>query len=49
MLEASADVRLNRRWSVNGFVGTMWGRDVVRRLFAGDRLTFFYLENVLSF
>jgi hypothetical protein len=49
VLEASADVRLNRRWSVNGFAGTMWGRDVVRRLFAGDRLTFFYLENVLSF
>jgi hypothetical protein len=48
-LEASAALRLNRRWSVNGFVGTMWGGDVVRRSFSGDRLTFFYLENALAF
>ncbi|MCA1583657.1 MAG: alginate export family protein [Acidobacteria bacterium] len=49
VLEASADVRLHRRWSVNGFIGTMWGGDVVRRLFAGDRLTFAYVENVVRF
>lgn len=49
VLEASADVRLHRRWSVNGYIGTIWGGDVVRTSFAGNRLTFFYLENVLSF
>ncbi len=49
VLEGWVDVAFNRRWSVNGYVGTIWGGDVVRRLFADDRLRFFYLENVLSF
>lgn len=49
VLEASAELRLQRHWSVNGYVGRMWGGDVVRQSFAGDRLTFFYLENVIAF
>lgn len=49
VIEGSADVRLNRHWSVNGYLGWMRGGDVVRRTFAGDQLTFFYLENVLRF
>lgn len=49
VLEASADLRVNRWWSVNGYVGTIRGGDVVRTSFAGNRLTFLYLENVLSF
>ncbi len=47
VLEGTADARLTRYWSVNGFVGRMWGGPVVRGLFAGDRLWFWYVENVL--
>jgi hypothetical protein len=47
--EGSIDVTLKRSWSMNGYLGWMKGADVVRRTFAGDRLVFFYLENVLSF
>jgi hypothetical protein len=49
VIEAAADLTINRKWSVNGYVGAIAGGDVVRNLFAGDRLTFFYFENVLSF
>jgi hypothetical protein len=49
VIEAAADVTLTRYSSINGYVGTMSGGDVVRSLFAGHRLTFFYLEHVLSF
>lgn len=49
VLDLAGDVQLRPYWSVNGYVGRMWGGDVVRRSFAGNRLTFFYLENVLSF
>ena len=47
--EGSVDVRLTRYWAMNGYLGWMKGGEVVRRTFAGDRLVFFYLENVLSF
>jgi hypothetical protein len=49
VIETAADLTLNRKWSVNGYFGAMAGGDVVRNLFAGDRLTFFYVENVLTF
>ena len=49
VLDQSVDLRLHRRWSVNAYVGTFWGGDVVRRSFLGDRLTFTYVENVLTF
>jgi hypothetical protein len=46
-LEATADVRLSRYWSINGYVGRMWGGPVVRGVFVDDRLTYWYVENVL--
>ena len=49
IVEGTADVRITRNWSVNGYAGWMRGGDVVRRLFAGDRLMFGYVENVLAF
>jgi hypothetical protein len=47
--EASADWTINRRWSINGYIGRMAAGDVVRATFAGDRLTFGYVENVIVF
>jgi hypothetical protein len=49
VFEGSADVTITKRWSVNGYAGTIAGGDVVRGNFAGDRLGFFYVENVLAF
>jgi hypothetical protein len=49
VVEGSVDWAINRRWSVNGYLGRMAGGPVVRSLFAGDRLTFFYIENVVGF
>ena len=47
VVEASAEVRLARYWSINGYAGRMWGGPVVRGNFAGDRLFYWYVENVL--
>ena len=47
VLEGTADVRLSRYWSVNGYAGRMWGGPVVRGVFADDRLFYWYVENVL--
>jgi hypothetical protein len=49
IVEGAADVTINRHWSVNGYIGRIAGGPVVRNLFAGERLTFFYLENVVGF
>ena len=49
MLEGSANRAISRHWSVNGYVGVMKGGDVVRGSFAGDWLTFAYLESVVQF
>ncbi len=49
ILEGSADRAISRHWSVNGYVGVMQGGDVVRRTFAGDWLTFAYVESVVQF
>ncbi len=49
VFEGSAAVTLSRRWSVNGFLGTIHGGRVVRSLFADDWLTFFYVEHVVRF
>jgi hypothetical protein len=35
--------------SLNGYAGCIQAGDVVRSNFAGDRLTFAYIENVLQF
>jgi hypothetical protein len=47
VLEGTADLRLSRYWSINGYAGRMWGGPVVRGVFAGDRLFYWYVENVL--
>ncbi len=47
ILEGSIDMPIEPWWSVNAYAGYMWGGDVVRRQFVGDRLTFWYVENVL--
>ena len=47
--EGSVDWTINRRWSINLYLGRMSGHDVVRTTFAGDRLTFGYVENVIRF
>ncbi|HQZ41091.1 MAG TPA: alginate export family protein [Vicinamibacterales bacterium] len=47
VLEASADVRVSRYWSINGYAARMWGGPVVRTRFASDRLVYWYVENVL--
>lgn len=47
VLEASADLRLFSFWSVNAYAGRMWGGEVVRSNFVGDRLFYWYIENVL--
>jgi hypothetical protein len=49
VVEGAADVTINSHWSVNGYVGRAIAGDVVRALFAGDRLTFAYVENVVAF
>jgi hypothetical protein len=47
--ELTADVSLRRVWSMNAYLGWMKGGEVVRRTFSGDRLVFFFVENVLAF
>lgn len=47
IIEGSIDVAIAPWWSVNAYAGHMWGGDVVRSQFAGDRLTFWYIESVL--
>lgn len=49
VLESAGEVTVTRRWSLNGFAGTIVGGPVVRASFAGDRLTFLYLESVVRF
>lgn len=48
VFEASADLRLFSFWSVNAYAGRMWGGEVVRSNFVGDRLLYWYVENVLQ-
>jgi len=47
MLEGSVDRSISSHWSVNGYAGVMHGGAIVHGLFAGDWLTFVYIENVL--
>jgi hypothetical protein len=49
VVEGAADFTINRHWSVNGYLGSFSGGNVVRSLFAGDRLTFAFVENVIQF
>ena len=47
--EGSVDYRINRHWSANGYLGVIRGGDIVTANFAGQILTFGYLENVIQF
>lgn len=47
--EGSVEWSVGPRWSLNAYAGWMRGGDVVRGQFAGHRLTFAYLENVIAF
>jgi hypothetical protein len=48
MLEGSVDRAISRRWSVNAYAGVMKAGDVVCGTFAGDWLTFGYVESVVQ-
>lgn len=45
--ETAADYTVTPRWSVNGFVARVAGGKVVTGTFAGSRLWFAYVENVI--
>jgi hypothetical protein len=47
IVEGAVDVELAARWNLTAYAGAMVGGDVVRRLFAGNRLRFVYVESVL--
>lgn len=47
--EGAFDWTISRRLSVNGYLGRMSGGAVVGRLFQGTRLTFGYLESLVTF
>jgi len=49
VLEGAGNLTVSRHWSINGFAGTIHGGPVVRTLFIGDWLRFFYIENVVQF
>lgn len=49
VVEGSADYAIVPGWSINGYLGVMRGGGVVRPEFAGQTMTFGYLENVLQF
>jgi hypothetical protein len=49
LVEISAAAALSRRWTVTASVGTVNGGEVVKRLFAGSRLTVVSLESVFTF
>lgn len=48
VLQAAGDVRINRYWSANAFLGGMRGGDVVAASFTGRWLRYFYLESVVQ-
>jgi hypothetical protein len=48
IVEGTVDVPLMRYWSLNAYIGSMWGGRVVRGLFENRRLTSWYLENSLA-
>jgi len=49
IIESVAAVPIKRFWSINGYVGTMWGGEVVKRSFSGNRFTMWFIENVIAF
>lgn len=49
IVEGTLEVPIKRHWSLNGYIGSMWGGPVVRGLFENSRLTTWYVENVVAF
>jgi hypothetical protein len=49
VVEGAADYRVNPHWSINAYLGTIRGGEVVQRTFPGRTLVFGYVENVLAF
>ena len=50
IVEGTADVPIVKHWSVNGYIGRMWGGDAVRRaLFVDTHLLYAFVENVIRF
>ena len=49
IVESIAEFPIKPFWSINGYAGTMWGGDVVKRSFSGNRLTTWFVENVIRF
>lgn len=49
IVESVVDVPIKRFWSINGYVGTMWGGEVVKQSFSGNRFTSWFIENVIVF
>ncbi|MGH9204504.1 MAG: hypothetical protein ACRD2A_25020, partial [Vicinamibacterales bacterium] len=48
IVEGTVDVPIKRYWSLNGYLGSMWGGRVVRGLFEKGRLTTWYLESLFA-
>jgi hypothetical protein len=48
VVEGTVDVPIRRYWSVNAYVGSMWGGGVVHGLFEDRRLATWYVENLLA-
>ena len=49
VLEGSVDVRLLRRWTLGGYLGSIFGGDVVNRTFTGTQLLFGFVESTFQF
>jgi hypothetical protein len=47
--EGTVDVPLIKHWSLNGYVGRIWGGDVVQRSFIDTRFLYVFAENVIRF
>jgi hypothetical protein len=48
-LEGSADVRVLPRWTLGGYLGSIFGGKVVTRTFATDLLLFAFVESTIQF
>jgi len=49
VLEGSVDVRVHRRWTIGGYLGSIFGDEVVTRTFAGSQLFFGFVESTIQF
>ena len=47
--EGTVDVPIVKHWSVNGYVGRMWGGSAVTLPFIDNRLLYVFAENVIRF